>query len=83
MIEASQKMIGQQNNPAVNRYFSYRLILFKKLLEGCRQVGMAFESKETTKEEAMHIEDTERLVTEIEMLKVVFYLVARKMSGTS
>jgi hypothetical protein len=53
MIEASQKMIGQQNNPAVNRYFSYRLILFKKLLEGCRQVGMAFESKETTKEEAM------------------------------
>jgi hypothetical protein len=26
----------------------------------------------------MHIEDTQRLVTEIEMLKVVLYLVARK-----
>ena len=26
----------------------------------------------------MHIEDTQRLVTEIEMLKVVSYLVARK-----
>ena len=25
----------------------------------------------------MHIEDTQRLVTEIEMLKVVLYLVAR------
>jgi hypothetical protein len=25
----------------------------------------------------MHIENTERLVTEIEMLKVVFYLVSR------
>jgi len=25
----------------------------------------------------MHIEDTERLVTEIEMLKVVLYLVSR------
>ena len=29
-------------------------------------------------EEAMHIEDTQRLVTEIEMLKVVLYLVSRK-----
>jgi hypothetical protein len=28
-------------------------------------------------EEAMHIEDTERLVTEIEMLKVVLFLVCR------
>jgi hypothetical protein len=26
----------------------------------------------------MHIEDTQRLVTEIEMLNVVLYLVARK-----
>jgi hypothetical protein len=30
------------------------------------------------KEEAEHIEDTERLVTEIEMLKVVLYLVSRR-----
>jgi hypothetical protein len=29
-------------------------------------------------EEAMYFEDTERLVTEIEMLKVVLYLVCRK-----
>ena len=28
-------------------------------------------------EEAMHIEDTERLVTEIEVLKVVLFLVCR------
>jgi hypothetical protein len=28
-------------------------------------------------EEAMHIEDTQQLVTEIEMLKVVLYLVCR------
>jgi hypothetical protein len=27
------------------------------------------------KEEAMHIEDTERLITEIEMLKVVLYCI--------
>jgi hypothetical protein len=33
--------------------------------------------KERAKEEAMHMEDTQRLVTEIEMLKVVLYLVCR------
>jgi hypothetical protein len=30
----------------------------------------------------MHIEDTQRLVTEIEMLKVVLYLVAREESSS-
>ena len=34
--------------------------------------------KRRQKEEAMHIEDTERWVTEIEMLKVVLCLVARR-----
>ena len=34
--------------------------------------------KRRQKEEAMHIEDTERWVTELEMLKVVLYLVARR-----
>jgi hypothetical protein len=33
--------------------------------------------KQRQKDEAMHIEDTQRLVTEIEMLKVVLYLVCR------
>ena len=31
--------------------------------------------KQKQKEEAMHIEDTERLITEIEMLKVVLYCI--------
>jgi hypothetical protein len=34
--------------------------------------------KQRQKEEADHIEATQRLVTEIEMLKVVLYLVCRK-----
>jgi hypothetical protein len=34
--------------------------------------------KEKENEETTHIEDTQRLVTEIEMLKVVLYLVSRK-----
>jgi hypothetical protein len=33
--------------------------------------------KERQKEEAMYMEDTQRLITEIEMLKVVLYLVCR------
>jgi hypothetical protein len=42
---------------------------------------MAFEKKERQKEEAMYMEDTQRLVTEIEMLKVVLYLVCRNTRG--
>ena len=36
------------------------------------------ELKQRQKEEAYHIEDTQRLATEIEMLKVVLYLVCTK-----
>ena len=36
------------------------------------------EIKQRQKEEANHIEDTQRLVTEIEMLNVVLYLVSRE-----
>lgn len=35
------------------------------------------------RQEADHIEDTQRLVTEIEMLKVVLYFVYRKKSDSS
>jgi hypothetical protein len=34
-------------------------------------------ANERQKDEAMHIDDTQRLVTEIEMLKIVLYLVCR------
>jgi hypothetical protein len=34
--------------------------------------------KEREKDEAMYMKDTKRLVTEIEMLRVVFYLMMRK-----
>jgi hypothetical protein len=35
------------------------------------------EIKQRQKEEADHLEDTQRLVTEIEMLKLVLFLVCR------
>jgi hypothetical protein len=39
--------------------------------------------KQRQKEEADHIEATQRLVTEIEMLEVVLFLVSRKQSNSS
>ena len=41
-------------------------------------VERLLKAKQRQKKEAMHIEDTQRLVTEIEMLKVVSYLVSRR-----
>jgi hypothetical protein len=41
------------------------------------------EIKERQKEEADYLEDTQRLVTEIETLKVVLYLVSRKQQSNS
>jgi hypothetical protein len=39
--------------------------------------------KQRQKEEAMYMEDTQRLITEIEMLKLVLYLVNRNNRRTS
>ncbi len=41
------------------------------------------EIKQRQKEEADHIEDTQRLVAEIEMLEVVLFLVCRKQNNNS
>jgi hypothetical protein len=54
-----------------------KLLFYYRHTERFRQVQL-LKSKERQKEEAMHIEDPQRLVTEIEMLKVVLYLVVRK-----
>jgi hypothetical protein len=78
MIESSQKMVGQQNNPAINRHLELEM---KTLQNAPRRDADKLERllrlKERQKDEAMRIEDTQRLVTEIEMLKVVLYLVMR------
>jgi hypothetical protein len=43
-----------------------------------RHLELEIKILQRQKEEADHIEDTQRLVTEIEMLKVVLYLVCTK-----
>ena len=42
------------------------------------QLRRLLQIKRRQRDEADHIEDTQRLVAEIEMLKVVLYLVSRK-----
>ena len=48
------------------------------MLRDAEKLEKLLKAKQRQKEEAMHIEDTQRLVTEIEMLKVVSYLVSRR-----
>ena len=50
----------------------------------CRQVGQAFKNKGKAKVRSnVHGVDTPRLVTEIEMLKVVLYLVNRNSTAAN
>jgi len=57
--------------------------LFKNAPTDAEKLEAPFKAKEREKEEAMFMEDTQRLVTEIEMLKVVLYLVNRNRRKAS
>jgi hypothetical protein len=76
---------NQYNSSVVKRDFKVKI----KTLENApiRDPGKLkrlLQSKEREKkDEAMHIRDIERLVTEIEMLKIVFHLVSRKSEKKS
>jgi hypothetical protein len=87
MIDASQRMITINSsqealgglNPATKKHLELQI---KTLLQNVprREVDKLerlLKVNQRQKEDTMHIEDTERLVTEIEMLKVVLYLVSR------
>jgi hypothetical protein len=90
MIDTSHRMIDVQSkvggeakegwgiNPIMKRHLELEI---KTLQNAPRDEGKLRELlklKEKENEETTHIEDTQRLVTEIEMLKVVLYLVSRK-----
>jgi hypothetical protein len=87
MIEASQRMIdvnrqvegkgGGGLNPATKRHLELQIKTLQNAPRDPDKLKRLFEKKRRQKEQAMHIEDTERLVTEIEMLKVVLFLVCR------
>ena len=83
MIEASQRMIKVDSegareakrrmgiNPAMRRHLESEIKTLQNAPRDADKLRKLLELKQRQKEEAMHIPDTQRLVTEIEMLKVV------------
>ncbi len=70
---------GRGINPVMKRHLELEIkTLLQNVPRDPDKLERLLEIKQRQKEEAMHIEDTQRLVTEIEMLKVVLYLVSRK-----
>ena len=89
MIDASQRMITMHSqlpgeasegwgiNPAVKRHLELEIKTLQNAPRDADKLRRLLEIKQRQKEEAEHLEDTQRLVTEIEMLKVVLFLVCR------
>ena len=90
MIDASRRMIDVQNkvtgeakdgwgiNPVMKRHLELEIKTLQNAPKDADKLTRLLEIKQRQKEEANHIEDTQRLVTEIEMLNVVLYLVSRE-----
>jgi demethoxyubiquinone hydroxylase (CLK1/Coq7/Cat5 family) len=95
MIDASQRMIDVQSkvtgepkdgwgiNPVIKKHLELEIKTLQNAPRDADKLRKLLKVKQRQKEEAIHIEDTQRLVTEIEMLKVVLYLVCRKSSKNS
>ncbi len=83
MIDATQRMITISSsnegveggwggtNSAMRRHLELQIKTLQNAPRDLDKLDRLLQVKQRQKEEAMHIEDTERLVTEIEMLKVV------------
>jgi hypothetical protein len=85
MIEASQRMLTVNSQETLGglsspqkRHLELEIETLQNAPRDAEKLGRLLKAKQRQKEEAMHIEDTQRLVTEIEMLKVVSYLVSRR-----
>jgi demethoxyubiquinone hydroxylase (CLK1/Coq7/Cat5 family) len=88
MIDASQRMItihsqGEGMNPAIKKHYELQIKTLQKAPRDVDKLERLLKVKQRQKDEAMHMEDTQRLVTEIEMLKVVLYLVNRNSSAAN
>jgi hypothetical protein len=85
MIAVNSQVGGEakEEGGGINRALKRHLELEIKALQNAPRYAdklrRLLKVKQRQKEEDMHIEDTQRLVTEeIEMLKVISYLVSRK-----
>jgi hypothetical protein len=85
MIEASQRMLKVNSqetlgglSPPQKRHLELEIKTLQNAPRDAEKLEKLLKAKQRQKEEAMHIEDTQRSVTEIEMLKVILYLVSRR-----
>jgi hypothetical protein len=62
MIKSNERMIGEQNNPIVNRYFKLQIKRLQNAPRDADKLEWLLKVKERKKQEAMHIEDTHRKV---------------------
>jgi hypothetical protein len=65
-------------NPIMKKHLELEIRTLQNAPRDAAKLRQLLEVKQRRKEEADHLEDTQRLVTEIEMLKVVLYLMCRK-----
>ena len=81
--EAMQRFIREdpeqsiQISSVTKRHFQLQIKTLQNAPRDVAKLEQIIKAKERQNEEATHFEDTQRLVTEIEMLKVVLYLVSR------
>jgi|SRR5215204_1602811 len=64
-------------NPAMKRHFELEIKALREAPRDPDKLRKLLKAKQREWEEARHIEDIQRLVTEIEMLKFVLFLVCR------
>jgi hypothetical protein len=82
MIDASQGIItmgsqGEGMSLPMKKHLKLEIKTLQNAPRDADKLRRLLQVKQKQKEEAEHIEDTQRLVTEIEMFKVVLYLVSR------
>jgi hypothetical protein len=87
-IEAMQRFIREdpqqaiQISSAAKRHFQLQIETLQNAPRDVSKLQQIIKAKENENKEARHIYDTERLVTEIEMLKLVLCLVNRNSSSS-
>jgi hypothetical protein len=76
MVESCESKIDEEHNSSVvNEHFKLQIKTLQNAPRDPEKLEGLLKIKKRQKEEAVHIEDTQRLVTEIEMLKVVLYCI--------
>jgi len=88
MIEVNQKTItimnsqGGEGMSPMKRHLELEIKILQNAPRDADKLRKLLQVKQRQKEEAMYIADTQRLVTEIEMLKVVLHLMVSRGGET-